>query len=273
MGNSTSNKQLQAIIDDLTTLVKEKNCGPILIRLSWHDAGVFSTGKLTGGCPNAAMRFAEAGEGAFGANAGLPTVALDLLKPISEKYCPDVISNADLWTLAANVAIEVMGGPKIPTRFGRKDAASADESVESQVGRLPDGDKGCPHLREIFHPKGFDDKDIVALSGAHTVGAMHADRSGFEGKWTEDYLKFDNSYFTEMLNKKYEAETTAQGCPQNRNKESGTVMLISDLALLEDPFRQHVEAYAKDQSVFFDDFTKAWVKLQENGCSDLRDDL
>lgn len=108
MGNSTSNKQLQAIIDDLTALVKEKNCGPILIRLSWHDAGVFSTGKLTGGCPNAAMRFAEAGEGAFGANAGLPTVALDLLKPISEKYCPDVISNADLWTLAANVAIEVM---------------------------------------------------------------------------------------------------------------------------------------------------------------------
>ena len=51
---------------------------------------------------------AEAGEGAFGANAGLPTVALDLLKPISEKYCPDVISNADLWVLAANVATEVM---------------------------------------------------------------------------------------------------------------------------------------------------------------------
>eukprot|EP00435_Cladocopium_sp_Y103_P018028 s3531_g4.t1 len=40
----------------------------------------------------------------------------------------------------------------------------------SGVGRLPDGDKGIDHLREIFHPKGFDDKDIVALSGAHTVG-------------------------------------------------------------------------------------------------------
>ena len=46
-------------------------------------------------------------------------------------------------------------------------------------------------------------------------------------------------------------------------------MLISDLALLEEPFRQYVEMYATDQQAFFDDFTKAWVKLQENGCNDL----
>ena len=261
--------QIDAISSDLTTVIKEKDCGPIFIRLSWHDAGVYSTGKLTGGCPNAAMRFAESGEGAFGANAGLPTVGLDLLKPVTEKYCPDVISHADLWTLAANVAIEVMGGPKIPTKFGRTDAKDASESVESQVGRLPDGDKGIDHLREIFHPKGFDDKDIVALSGAHTVGKCHADRSGFSGKWTENHLKFDNSYFTEMLTKKYDAETTEKGCPQNKHKDTDTIMLISDLALLEDPFKQYVELYAKDQQAFFDDFTKAWVKLQENGTSGL----
>ena len=117
------------------------------------------------GCPNAAMRFTDAGEGTFGANAGLPTVALDLLKPITDKYVPSAISNADLWTLAANVAIEAMGGPAIPTRFGRVDASdSKANDVESQVGRLPDGDKGYDHLREIF-PKGFTDKEIVALSG------------------------------------------------------------------------------------------------------------
>ena len=64
-------------------LVNSKNCGAILIRLSWHDAGVFSAGGLKGGCPNAAMRFTDGGEGAFGANAGLPDVALGLLKPIT----------------------------------------------------------------------------------------------------------------------------------------------------------------------------------------------
>mmetsp|Transcript_12727 Transcript_12727/g.39847 ORF Transcript_12727/g.39847 Transcript_12727/m.39847 type:complete len:406 (-) Transcript_12727:120-1337(-) len=259
---------------DLEELVRAKRCGPILIRLSWHDAGVFSGGKLAGGCPNAAMRFAGEGEGAFGANAGLPTVALSLLAPVAEKYCPDLISHADLWTLAANVAIKAMGGPDVPTRFGRVDAKSAAESVESQVGRLPDGDKGAAHLREIFGPKGFDDRAIVALSGAHTVGRCHADRSGFDGPWTESPLKFDNSYFKELLAKQYAPETTAKGCPQHRHAESKTIMLLSDLALLADPaFKKHVDAYAADQAAFFNDFADAWVKLQENGCGSLRDVL
>jgi len=267
---------LEDIKADLKALIEEKECGPIMIRLSWHDAGVYSTGKLTGGCPNAAMRHTDAGEGTFGANAGLPTVAVSFLKPIADKYVtPGTISHADLWTLAANVATEVMGGPAIPTRFGRSDAATgAEGSVESQVGRLPDGDKGVDHLREIFHPKGFTDRDIVALSGAHTVGKCHADRSGFDGKWTEEHLKFDNSYFKNLLEKEYDDETTAQGCPQKKDKGgSGTIMLISDLALLEAPFREIVELYAKDQEAFFKDYVKVWVKLQENGCEGLRDTL
>merc|ERR1711988_734879 len=99
-------------------------------------------------------------------------------------------------------------------RFGRADAKSSADSVESQVGRLPDGDKGIDHLREIFHPKGFSDKDIVALSGAHTVGKCHLERSGFDGPWTETPLGFDNTYFKEMLNKEFVEETTAKGCPQ-----------------------------------------------------------
>ena len=263
---------LEDIKADIAALVKEKGCGPILIRLSWHDAGVYKAGA--GGCPNAVMRFTDAGEGTFGANAGLPDVAVGLLQPIAAKYVPAKISNADLWALAANVATQVMGGPSIPTRFGRVDAADSSASVESQVGRLPDGDKGIDHLREIFHPKGFSDKDIVALSGAHTVGNCHADRSGFEGPWTAEPLKFDNSYFKDLLEKAYEAETTAKGCPQHRCKESGTMMLISDLALVTDPaFKVHVETYAKDQEAFFKDYTAAWIKLQENGCENLRAEL
>ena len=262
-----------ALVKDLEELVRTKHCGPILIRLSWHDAGVFSNGKLKGGYSNAAMRFTDAGEGTFGANAGLPDVALGLLKPITEKYVPSVIGHADLWTLAANVAIKEMGGPVIKTRFGRTDAKSSAESVESQVGRLPDGDKELDHLREIFHPKGFDDRDIVALSGAHTVGKCHIGRSGFDGAWTEEPLKFDNSYFKEMLQKEYKEEKTEKGNPQFKSG-SGTIMLTSDLALLKDPaFRQHVEAYAKDQEVFFKDFATAWIKLQENGVAGLRDQL
>ena len=111
------------------------------------------------------------------------------------------------------------------------------------------------------------------FSSAHTVGRCHADRSGFDGAWTETPLKFDNSYFTEMLAKEYVDETTAQGCPQKKHASSGTIMLISDLALLEAPFREYVELYAKDQEAFFKDYVAAWVELQENGCEGLRDTL
>ena len=104
------------------------------------------------------------------------------------------------------------------------------------------------------------------------MGKCHADRSGFDGAWTEQPLKFDNSYFKEMLAKEYADETTAQGCPQKKSSTS-TIMLISDLALLESPFKEYVELYAKDQEAFFKDYTAAWVKLQENGCSGLRDAL
>lgn len=265
------------LIQDLENLVNTKKCGPILIRLSWHDAGVFSKGKLVGGCPNAAMRFgASSGEGAFGANAGLPTVALGLLAPITEKYCPDLISHADLWVVAANVAIRLMNGPDIPTRFGRLDAKTAADGVKSATGRLPDGDKGAAHLREIFNPKGFDDKGIVALSGAHTVGSCHPDRSGFEGPWTAQPLVFDNTYFKDLLGKTWTKETSSKGQAQygNGSGASKTMMLESDLALLNDPaFKKYVDIYAGNQDTFFADFLDAWVRLQENGCTGLRDIL
>ena len=102
------------------------------------------------------------------------------------KY-PD-ISYADLYILAGVVAIEEMGGPKVPFRWGRTDAKCPAEPKDdkrfSPDGRLPDGDKGAQHIRDIFYRMGFDDQGIVALSGAHAVGRCHTDRSGFWGPWT-----------------------------------------------------------------------------------------
>ncbi|CAE7853398.1 PRCP [Symbiodinium sp. KB8] len=257
------------LVADLEKLISAKNCGPIMIRLSWHDAGVFNGAD---GCPNAAMRLAGSGEHSLGANAGLPEVALALLGPITEKYVPRLISHADLWALAANVSIKAMGGPEIPTRFGRLDAHHASDGVSSADGRLPDGDKDANHIRGIFGPKGFEDRDMVALSGAHTVGMCHGDRSGFEGPWTDDKLLFDNSYFKDLLQKPWTKETNRHGKPQYRSGE--TMMLTTDMALVEDPaFKQHVERYAADQKSWFDDFAKAWVRLQEFNSGELRDIL
>ena len=257
------------LVADLKKLIAVKGCGPILVRLSYQDAGVFNGSD---GCPNAAMRLEGGGEHAFGANSGLPQVAIPLLQHIAEKYVPSLISHADLWVLAANVAIQEMGGPEIATHFGRFDVKSHDQGVQSAEGRLPEADKGAEHLREIFHPKGFSDKDIVALSGAHTVGSCHLERSGFEGPWTAEKLKFDNSYFRDLLNKTWTLDTSKSGKKQYKNGK--TIMLPTDMVLIEDPkFKEHVIRYAEDQDAFFDEFQEAWIRLQELGCGQLRDTL
>ena len=47
------------------------------------------------------------------------------------------------------------------------------------------------HIRTIFHRMGFNDREIVALIGAHTLGSCHKDRSGYDGPWTRYAEKCD----------------------------------------------------------------------------------
>lgn len=89
-------------------LVKEKNCGPILIRLAWHDAGTYKKEDGSGG-PRGCMRFEKVDsvcEANFGANNGLDVARL-LLASMKEDLAPNM-SFADFWALASIVAIKEM---------------------------------------------------------------------------------------------------------------------------------------------------------------------
>jgi len=232
--------------------------GPVLVRLAWHASGTYDKETGTGGSNGATMRFAP--EGDHGANAGLKA-ARDFLEPIKEKF--PWITYSDLWTLGGVCAIQEMQGPKIPWRPGRADR---DVSFCTPDGRLPDASKEQKHLRGIFYRMGFNDQEIVALSGAHALGRCHTDRSGFEGPWTFSPTTLTNDYYKLLLEEKWSWRKW-NGPKQFEDVKTKTLMMLpTDMALIKDKsFRSHVERYAKDNEAFFKDFSDAVMRLFELG--------
>ena len=248
------------------------SAGPVLVRLAWHSAGTYCQETKTGGSNGAGMRY-EA-EGGDPANAGLQH-ARAFLEPLKRRFA--WITYADLWTLAAVVAVREMGGPDVAWRGGRTDFA--DESKVPPRGRLPDGAQGADHLRHIFYRMGFGDQEIVALSGAHNLGRCHADRSGFDGKWVNNPTRFSNQYFKLLLANDWKKTKLENGVEQfvyvdeddeeegaAEEKPEGLMMLPTDMSLLSDAaFRPWVERYARDKDLFFEHFAAVFAKLLELG--------
>jgi len=193
---------------------------PLLIRLAWHSSGTYNKDDGAGGSNGATMRYAlEAGDPE---NAGLAK-ARQYLEQVKEKH--KGLSYADLWILAAYVALEHTGGPVVDFVGGRQDAP---EAKAVQPGRLPGAEKGIApgfeldsegrlkgwenlahHIRtEVFGRMGFDDQESVALiTGGHVYGRCHTESSGYAGAWVENPTLFSNEYAADMVGDKWIAVT------------------------------------------------------------------
>ena len=153
-----------------------------------------------------------------------------------------------------------------------------DETKATPDGRLPDADKGskdktASHLRTIFNRMGFNDQEIVALAGAHALGRCHPSASGYIGPWSPTPTTFNNAYYTLLLNIKWEPNVGPKTPKFQYKDPSGKLMMLpSDIVLIEDSeFKQYVQLYAKNQKLFFEDFSKAFQKLTELGTQNLYD--
>lgn len=250
-------KSIADLLDDSD--YDDGSFGPLFIRLGWHASGTFSKLDGTGGSNGGCIRFKP--ESDWDANKGLH-VARERLENIYRSN--PGLTYADLYTLAAVVAIEEMGGPKINWRPGRQDFNDGKKSPPD--GRLPDAAQGAQHIRDIFYRMGFNDQEIVALIGAHSLGRCHKDRSGFDGPWTFAPTTFSNEFFRLLLEEKWQIRRW-NGPKQYEDVKTKTLMMLpSDIALIEDPqFRKYVVQYANDGDKFTKDFSTAFEKLLELG--------
>jgi catalase-peroxidase len=182
------------------------------------------------------------------------------------------------------------------------------------VDGKPDPLKTAHDVRVTFARMAMNDEETVALTaGGHTVGKAHGNgsasnlgpapegadiaeqglgwnnhksrgigrdtvTSGIEGAWTTHPTKWDNGYFTLLLNYDWELKKSPAGAwqwePINIREEDkpvdvedpsirlNPIMTDADMAMKMDPeYRKISERFYKDPDYFSEVFARAWFKL------------
>jgi L-ascorbate peroxidase len=201
---------------------------PAHLRLAFHDAGTYDARTRTGGA-HGTIHLPE--ELQRGDNTGWGQPCIELLADARATFTS--VSWADLVAVGGAAAVEKCCGPAIHIGLGRTDGAEP-----APPHRLPGGYEGADLLKAMFARMGLGLRELVALSGAHTLG--HTQRRSF----TPHPWVFSNAYFVQLL-------------ALNESPLLGT-----DTALVRDPeLRPFVELYAADEPRFLADFADAFRRL------------
>eukprot|EP00253_Pinus_taeda_P026576 PITA_26576 len=197
-------------------------------------------------------------------------------KQAVENVCPNTVSCADILAMAARDVVALAGGPKFNVELGRRDGLV---SLASNVpGNLPEPTFNLNQLNALFTRKGLNQTEMIALSGAHTVGFSHCDRFA-----NRIYNFSSGSSVDPTLNPAY-AMQLQQMCPRNvdpsivvnmdpitpntfdnvyyQNLRSAKGLFTSDEALFTDRrSRSTVNTYAQSAAAFNKAFVNAMTKL------------
>ncbi|KAK9071018.1 hypothetical protein SSX86_009586 [Deinandra increscens subsp. villosa] len=92
---------------------------------------------------------------------------IENVKSQLEFVCPGVVSCADIVAIAARDAVAFSFGPFYEVETGRRDGFVSNRSL---ADTMPDFRDSIHLLKHKFFEKGLDEKDLVVLSGAHTIG-------------------------------------------------------------------------------------------------------
>ncbi|KAJ1409680.1 Secretory peroxidase [Sesbania bispinosa] len=157
---------------------------------------------------------------------------IDEIKEALEKACPGVVSCADIIIMAARDAVALTGGPNWEVRLGRLDSLTANQEDSNNI--MPSPRANASYLIDLFQKFNLSVKDLVALSGSHSIGQARCfsimfrlyNQSGtgkpdpaFEPKYREELNKlcpldvdqnvtgnldstpllFDNQYFKDLV--------------------------------------------------------------------------
>ncbi|CAM8878739.1 unnamed protein product [Rhodiola kirilowii] len=149
-----------------SAVAKEARMGASLVRLHFHDCFV-------NGCDGSILlddtsSFTGEKNAAPNVNSARGFDVVDTIKSAVEKACPGTVSCADLLTIAARDSVAVLGGPSWNVKLGRRDSRTASQAAANNS--IPPPTSSLNSLISSFQSVGLSARDMVALSGSHTIG-------------------------------------------------------------------------------------------------------
>ena len=224
-------------------------------------------------------------------NAGLFEVTA-MLDTLWLPHC-SLVSRADFWVLASKVVLERsagVAGYTVPMRFGRTDAVTC---VSGAVpSRLPGAEGQVDEIDRVFvHAMGLSRRDAVALIGAHSLGRAQRQFSGYEGPWTGNANRFDNTLYSGLINRPWDIQLKTDTHTEWRDGQQ-RLALNADMALVYSNFENFdvnsqrcggnrfpgacdlsqlagiSQEYASDNTLFLTEFAEAFQRMTEVGYSE-----
>ncbi|OMP02334.1 Plant peroxidase [Corchorus olitorius] len=197
---------------------------------------------------------------------------IDDIKAKVEKLCPGVVSCADIVAIAARDSVVILGGPDWDVKVGRSDSKTASLSAANS-GVIPPPTATLSQLINRFQAQGLSAKDMVALSGAHTIGKARC-------------VLFRNRIYNETNIDASFAKTRQSSCPRSSGSGDNNLapldvstpdsfdtkyyqnllnqkgLLHSDQILFNGGSTDSlVKTYSSNTKSFFADFVTAMIKM------------
>lgn len=180
---------INATAEIWSLIENQVNLAPKFVRLGFHDC--------VGGC-NGCVDMNNAD------NAGLD-IPIDALAPVVDTYESDSgLTRADIWALAY-ITGSNFANPDSDTFFtfneyGRVNCAENDPTGGPEV-ELPLADIDTQDVLDFFADAfDFSDQETCAILGAHTIGQVNQENSGFVGNrgWSNNKERLDNNYYAQV---------------------------------------------------------------------------
>lgn len=205
---------------------------------------------------------------------------IDRVKSALEKACPGVVSCSDILALVARDVVVAMKGPSWKVETGRRDGRVSN--ITEALTNLIPPIANITQLKSGFQQRGLSVKDLVVLSGGHTLGTSHCSSFSsrlynFTGKGDTD-PDLDPNYIAKLKNKCKQGDANSlvemdPGSFKTFDESYYTLvgkrrgLFVSDAALLDD---SETKAYVKLQatthgSTFFEDFGVSMIKMGRIG--------